>query len=401
VAITTCSSKNKNPLTFDSKTQKYLDEVLDCIEENFSGKSSAMVVTDSGEKKIEFFDRIKTSEKNYYKNFRIDDQWLIVYLHSKWANEGNFPDRKDAIEEGKAIFILESEEEEEQPRDYLQEDSEQKILFKFENDDQEINLNKVGIEESEESEEDQLPETSVGEEFVMYEDKKDNKKIKSYHIKFGEEIDTEEVKHALFRRKKVQDLGKLASHIFMFSDVDSSEYYELNRNSYIKAWGILHYFRNKSQHSPLYDEVENMLVRNFNGKRISHKLFNNLFTNLKKISIERDYRFTNNPKCFNTGWYLDFSIAKGKQSKLNYLGIRSRQKLGIIFSLKEDICYNMETNSEQQLAINSLMIKQLENLSNYKVVTISESEFQRVENMYEYLDRLISWNFMKLDDKSE
>lgn len=361
-----------------------------------------MVSTDSGEKKIEYFDRIKTSEKNYFKNYLIDDQWLSVYLHNKWAREGKFDDLKEGIRAGRLILTVDSEEEEEEPREYLQEDSGDKISFKFEQDDeQEIDLNTIGADEPEKSEEEQLPEQRLGEEFVMFEEKKDSKKIKPHHIKFGEEIDTEEVKHSLFRRKKVQDLGKLASHIFVFSDVDSNEYFELSSNPYIKAWSILHYFRNKSQHSPLYDEVENMLARNHNGKRISHKLFNVAFTDIKNICGERGYKFASNPKCKSTGWYMDFSVAKGKCIQFKGIGLKSRQKLGIVFSLKEDVCYNMETGSEQQLAINSLMIKQLENLSNYKVITISESEFQNIEDKYEYLDRLLSWNFMKLDDNTK
>ena len=122
---------------------------------------------------------------------------------------------------------------------------------------------------------------------------------KTYHRKFGEEIETEDThmsqlmkekftklqyvdpKSIMFRKKEVHHLEKHLKHLFMFSklfanltlalrmalmmlgfigNVDSSQYIELNNNQHAKAWAVLYNFRNKSLDSPLFDEVDNIQV---------------------------------------------------------------------------------------------------------------------------------------------
>jgi hypothetical protein len=70
----------------------------------------------------------------------------------------------------------------------------------------------------------------------------------------------------MLRRKQIQELGKKAKHLFLFSDVDTNQYIDLNNNHFTKAWGALFNFRNKTKKSELYDEFENIMARNISGK---------------------------------------------------------------------------------------------------------------------------------------
>lgn len=74
-------------------------------------------------------------------------------------------------------------------------------------------------------------------------------------------------------------------------------------------------------------------------------------------------------------------------------------KLGFIFLLKEDICYNLETSQDQPLGIYNMIMKQLKNMSNYKVIPVYESTFQSEQDRFDYVDRLISWNFMEMESE--
>lgn len=153
-----------------------------------------------------------------------------------------------------------------------------------------------------------------------------------------------------------------------------------NENPYIKAWGVLFNFRSKSLHSDLYDEVENLLSRNHT---------NEFYEKILEVALERDYYFQFFPKCETTGWKLDLLISKSKNSD---------QKIAIKFFQKEDVIYNIEKGKDEPMGIQKLMLKQLENMSNLKLLQIYESDLYQSGRVsqFDYLDRLISQEFMKM-----
>lgn len=149
------------------------------------------------------------------------------------------------------------------------------------------------------------------EGFVLQvEPKKKEKKI--YERKYREEIDPEDIKVTMQRRKKMQELNYQAKHLLLFSNVDLNDYTNLNLSDYAKAWGVLFNFRNKSLESPLYDEVENILARNSSGKRMSLKLFNVFHSEMLNVALKRNYHINYHPKCDLSGWPIDISVSKGK-----------------------------------------------------------------------------------------
>lgn len=213
----------------------------------------------------------------------------------------------------------------------------------------------------------------------------DTKKI--YDRKYREELAPEDIKVAMFRRRKIQELGKLARHLFLFSNVAVNDYYEIHSNPYTKAWGVLFNFRNKSVDSPLYDEVDNILARNFSGKRLSHKLFNDFYSTVLNVALERNYHVTYTPKCQNTSWIVDVSVSKGRHSP---------HSLGFVFLLQEDLAFNIQNNEYQPLGMQKLMLKQLSNLSSMRIVPVFETDYHQELDKFDYLDRLISKQFMKI-----
>jgi hypothetical protein len=60
------------------------------------------------------------------------------------------------------------------------------------------------------------------------------------------------------------------------------------------------------------------------------------------VALERNYKVTFSPKCQHSGWPIDLSISDSTKGDA---------KIGFIFLLKEDLCYNISTNSEEPLGM--------------------------------------------------
>lgn len=84
---------------------------------------------------------------------------------------------------------------------------------------------------------------------------------------------------------------------------------------------------------------------------------------------------------------------------LTFLGREDSAKLGFIFLLQEDLGYDISKNSEFPLGMQKLMLNQLGNVSSFKIVTINENEFYDQIDKFDYIDRIISESFMKMEAK--
>lgn len=292
--------------------------------------------------------------------------------------------------------MLEDETDEENEfGEYFKQNSDkpEKRYFKFENDDDEDDEPVVPVARTVSD----PKSTTVDQGFVLVSNEDDPiktskspKEKKIYEQKHREELDTEDIKLAIFKRKKLEDLNKKGQHLFLFTNIYSQEYLELFNNRHVKAWSILYNFRNKSLNSSLYDEVENFQARNFSNKRISHRLFNKFFNSIVNVCLERNYTIEKMPRCPTTGWNIDFLISKGKGSK---------EKIGFVFLLsREDLCYNIDTNQEQPTCIHKVIMKQIEQANNFKLTPIFENDFLKVKNSDDYIDRLISTKFIQMNN---
>ena len=128
-----------------------------------------------------------------------------------------------------------------------------------------------------------------------------------------------------------------------------------NEHPYMKAWGVLFNFRNKSIHSPLHDEVNSLQSRNYP---------NDFYDRVLEVALRRNYYFKFFPTCTETGWKIDAKIAKDKASKT---------KIGMVLLRKEDVVYNIEKGHDEPLGLQKLMLKQLENVSDMNILPIYES----------------------------
>lgn len=153
--------------------------------------------------------------------------------------------------------------------------------------------------------------------------------------------------------------------------------------------------------SPLYDEVDNIQSRNCKNKKISHRLFNSFYENLLDVALKRNYKIEFKPVCQNSGWAVDvtWSHRSGFENSKIDKGIKEKHeqnKIGFVFLLKEDLWYNISSGKYEPLGLQKLMIKQLESVSLMKVVPIFETYYQNELDQHDYLDRLISKNFMQM-----
>lgn len=138
---------------------------------------------------------------------------------------------------------------------------------------------------------------TIGLDFIMINEnnpknsilKKPKEDLKSYDRKFKEDITTEDIKLAIFRRKRITELSSKARHLFIFSDINTNVYNNISYNDYAKAWSVLYTFRNKSLESALYDEVECIVSRNTSNKRFAHKLYNEFMNESKNVTQLRNY----------------------------------------------------------------------------------------------------------------
>lgn len=158
-----------------------------------------------------------------------------------------------------------------------------------------------------------------------------------------------------------------------------------NENPFLKAWGVLFHFRNKSLHSPLYDEVENIQARQYS---------NEFYDKILEVVLERDYYFRFFPICKNSGWKLDMMISRSKSKN---------EKIGIMFLQKEDVVYNIEKGRDEPIGLKKLMLTQLKSVSDMHIVPIYESQIYKNQgnymNQFDLIDRIISEQFSKLQSK--
>lgn len=62
------------------------------------------------------------------------------------------------------------------------------------------------------------------------------------------------------------------------------------------------------------------------------------------------------------------------------------------------MCYDLDNNTYEPLGLQKLMIKHLESVSTFKIVPIFEYDFYSEVDKFEFIDRTISKEFMKMNN---
>ena len=71
--------------------------------------------------------------------------------------------------------------------------------------------------------------------------------------------------------------------------------------------------------------------------------------------------------CEKTGWPIDLRIDGAKEKGRN---------LALYFLLQEEMCFNVNSRSEEPLALQKLMLKHVKTISRADVKYIAENDFQ-------------------------
>ncbi len=220
---------------------------------------------------------------------------------------------------------------------------------------------------------------------------KNVKEKKIYERKASESLYSEELEFHQFRKKKMQDLDKKSKHLLLFSNINQLNFVDVNQNETVKAWAVLFHFRSKTFDSIIYDEFESITMRNAIGKSKGHELFSKFYLKLIEASYDKGFRMHLTTKCEKTGWPIDISLNTAGQSPMdagtNFS--QQRKKLALYFFLQEEVCLNAREQAEEPLGLQKLMLKHLQNISDFKVEYVTENDFymnkDTIEGFVEYL----------------
>lgn len=113
------SSSSTHYKEMDSKSVNFVEECLDLVEKNFSGKNIAKINIEDirtgnepSEVEVEYYDKLKTTDRNYAKYLKADDVWLKRYINLNNYLRGSSNKHEIASEYLQDLTSDESSEEE-------------------------------------------------------------------------------------------------------------------------------------------------------------------------------------------------------------------------------------------------------------------------------------------------
>lgn len=122
-------------------------------------------------------------------------------------------------------------------------------------------------------------------------------------------------------------------------------------------------------------------MRNTIGKSKGHELFSKFYLKLIENSYDKGFRLQLTTKCEKTGWPIDISLNNND---------KNQKKLALYFFLQEEVCLNAKEQCEEPLGLQKLMLKHLQNISDYKVDFVTENDFYMNKDSLEgYVQYLI------------
>jgi hypothetical protein len=137
---------------------------------------------------------------------------------------------------------------------------------------------------------------------------------KSYDRKATDSAYQEEMEFHQYRMQKIAELDKRDKHLLIFSNANSMNFIDLNRENEVKAWVVLFHFKNKSPNSQIYDTFESFAKRNSNGKK-KQGMFKKFTGELGKITYQTGYHPASGKKCEHTGWPIDILLQRGQSDE--------------------------------------------------------------------------------------
>lgn len=189
---------------------------------------------------------------------------------------------------------------------------------------------------------------------------------KSYERMASEAQQKEDAEFLQYRQKKLAQLDKKGRHLLMYSNVNQLNFVDINQLQEAKAWTILFHFRNKSTKSMLFEEFNSVSQRNAISKTKGHQLFSQFYVKVMEATYEKNVHIQLATGCDQTGWPVDI-LLRSKTDRL-------QQPQALYFLLTEELCYNALTMKQEPLGLQKLMVRHLEQISDYKVYFVSETD---------------------------
>lgn len=303
------------------------------------------------------FTKLQTEKKVYNKTLVADVSWLKSYLkiEEARAEEVQLEEESDSdSEEDQAATTIDPRLKE-QLDDIMIEDTflpDQQANTKWDSQDFVI------------VEEDQQKEKPIYERLATEGKNREHLDLQSY------------------QHNQLHQMEKRERQLLLFSDVDLSSYADLNQNRMTKTWAVINHFGTTVDFDhPVYEEFKSVIKRNVHSKVNSHSVYKLLFQEISQSMTEQS-KLKKSPTCNQSGMIFDLSINKP-----------NRERLGLYFLLKEDLCLHQDAERENQhepLGVQKLLMKQLKNRSEYdRIVSISEPEVLESTN----LKNLVKYHF--------
>ena len=141
----------------------------------------------------------------------------------------------------------------------------------------------------------------------------------------------------------------------------------------------------------LFEEFNSLVLRNSANKAGGHELFSHFHKTLHEMAFQTRYHVRLSEKCEATGWPIDIKLRDNSRAHQTGSGLlqfnrspyfadtessaNRPKEMALYFLLQEEMCYNIETQQEEPLALQRLMLKHVQSISGVPVRYVEENIF--------------------------
>jgi hypothetical protein len=202
-----------------------------------------------------------------------------------------------------------------------------------------------------------------------------------------ESVLSEDLTYLQLKEEMMSKMNKMAKHMVVYSNINHSNFVDLNELPAVKAWAILFHFRSKSIESQLYEQFAAIAQRNSIAKSRSHEHFNELFMKMLEQCSKVGLMLNMSQICKKTGWPVDILVKENKaftlanKDRLPKGGSSSSEfkaQYAIYLLLREELCYNTKNITKMEpLGLQKLMKTHLSSLGDHRMIFVNEDEVYR------------------------
>ena len=107
----------------------------------------------------------------------------------------------------------------------------------------------------------------------------------------------EEFDYDMFKRKQFEKMDNRNKHLLTYSNVNSQNFVDINKEDNARAWNILFHFKGKSLDSLIFEDFNSIVQRNTIGKTKNHDFFQKIYLRLSEEAYKRNYTIKTAEAC--------------------------------------------------------------------------------------------------------